>query len=239
MRILGIDTATESASCAVIDDGKVLGEIVFNYKKQHSVILMEMIDSILKNLKLDIIDIDAFAVSEGPGSFTGLRIGAATVKGLSQGTGKPLVGISTLDSLAFNMAFTSGIICPIMDALRGNVYTALYEFDGEVLVRKSDHLAISVDELIELLDGKNSPVCFIGDAVPLYRLKLSSSVREARFAPLHLNVAKAASLAELGRIKMENEGASDLHAFAPFYLRKPQAEREYEKKQRELPNERL
>ena len=239
MRILGIDTATESASCAVIDDGRVLGEIVFNYKKQHSVILMEMIDSILKNLKLDISDIDAFAVSEGPGSFTGLRIGAAAVKGMSQGTGKPLVGISTLDSLAFNMAFTSGIVCPIMDALRGNVYTALYEFDGEVLVRKSDYLAISVDELIELLDEKKSTVCFIGDAVPLYRVKLSSNVRHARFAPLHLNVAKAASLAELGRIKMEDKGASDLHAFAPFYLRKPQAEREYEKKQRELPNERL
>jgi tRNA threonylcarbamoyl adenosine modification protein YeaZ len=239
MIMLGIDTATESASCAVIDDGRMLGEIVFNYKKQHSVILMEMIDSILKNLKLDISDIDAFAVSEGPGSFTGLRIGAAAVKGLSLGTGKPLVGISTLDSLAFNMAFTSGIICPIMDALRGNVYTALYEFDGEVLVRKSDYLAISVDELIELLDEKNSPVCFIGDAVALYRVKLSSSVPDARFAPMHLNVAKAASLAELGRIKMEDNGASDLHAFAPFYLRKPQAEREYEKKQRELPNERL
>jgi tRNA threonylcarbamoyl adenosine modification protein YeaZ len=239
MIMLGIDTATESASCAVIDDGRMLGEIVFNYKKQHSVILMEMIDSILKNLKLDITDIDAFAVSEGPGSFTGLRIGAAAVKGLSLGTGKPLVGISTLVSLAFNMAFTSGIICPIMDALRGNVYTALYEFDGEVLVRKSDYLAISVDELIELLDEKNSPVCFIGDAVALYRVKLSSSVPDSRFAPMHLNVAKAASLAELGRIKMEDKGASDLHAFAPFYLRKPQAEREYEKKQRELPNERL
>lgn len=239
MKILGIDTATESASCAVIDDGKVLGEIVFNYKKQHSVILMGMIDSILKNLKLDINDIDGFAVSEGPGSFTGLRIGAAAIKGLSQGTGKPLVGVSTLDSLAFNMAFTSGIICPIMDALRGNVYTALYEFEGEALVRKSDYLAISVDELIELLDGNKSAVCFIGDAVPLYRVKLSLNVREARFAPLHLNVAKAASLAELGMIKLATKGASDLHSFAPFYLRKPQAEREYEKKQKELPNERL
>jgi len=239
MKILGIDTATESASCAVIESGKVLGEIVYNYKKQHSVILMEMIDSILKNLKLDITDIDAFAVSEGPGSFTGLRIGAAVVKGLSQGTGKPLVGVSTLDSLAFNMAFSSGIICPIMDALRGNVYTALYEFENEILVRKTDYLAISVDELIGMLDGKNSPVCFIGDAVSLYRVKLSQNVREARFAPLHLNVAKAASLAELGMIRLEGEGSSDLHTFAPFYLRKSQAEREYEKRLAEMPNEHL
>ncbi len=239
MKILGIDTATESASCAVLDDGKVLGEIIYNYKKQHSVILMEMIDTLLRNLKLDITDMDAFAVSEGPGSFTGLRIGAAAVKGLSQGTGKPLVGVSTLDSLAFNMAYSPGIICPIMDALRGNVYTALYEFENEILARKSEYLAISVDELIELLAAKNSPVCFIGDAVTLYRVKLSQNVREARFAPLHLNVAKAASLAELGMIKLRSEGAGDLHAFAPFYLRKSQAEREYEKKHGELPNERL
>jgi tRNA threonylcarbamoyladenosine biosynthesis protein TsaB len=239
MKILGIDTATESASCAVIDDGKVLGEIVFNYKKQHSVILMDMIDSILKSLKLDISDIDGFAVSEGPGSFTGLRIGTAAVKGLSQGTKKPLVGVSTLDSLAFNMAFTPGIICPIMDALRGNVYTAVYEFEGEALVRKSDYMVINLDKLIELLNDKNSPVCFIGDAVPLYRVKLSLNVRNPRFAPAHLNVAKAASLAELGMIKLTDKGARDLHTFAPFYLRKPQAEREYEKKQRELPNERL
>lgn len=239
MKILGIDTATEAATCAVMEDDRLLGEIVFNYKKQHSVILMEMIDSLLKNLKLDISELDGFAVSEGPGSFTGLRIGAAAVKGLSQGTKKPFAGISTLDSLAFNLAYTMGIICPVMDALRGNVYTALYEFEEENLVRKSDYLVISVEELINIMDEKGGPVCFVGDGTLLYKETLKSRIPDARFAPLHLNVAKASSLAELGMKKLKNNQAADLKTFAPFYLRKSQAEREYEKKQREIKNGQL
>lgn len=236
MKILGIDTATEAATCAVLDDDKLLGEIVFNYKKQHSVILMEMIDSLLKNLKLDIKDIDGFAVSEGPGSFTGLRIGAAAVKGLSQGTKKPFTGISTLDSLAFNLAYTQGTICPVMDALRGNVYTALYEFENEILVRESDYLVISVEELIGLINEKGCSVCFVGDGTLLHKEILKSAIPGARFAPLHLNVAKASSLAELGMRKLKNNEADDLKTFAPFYLRKSQAEREYDKKQKEIEN---
>ncbi|MHC1720510.1 MAG: tRNA (adenosine(37)-N6)-threonylcarbamoyltransferase complex dimerization subunit type 1 TsaB [Clostridiaceae bacterium] len=236
MKILGIDTATESATCAVMDDDKLLGEIVFNYKKQHSVILMEMIDSLLKNLKLDINDMDGFAVSEGPGSFTGLRIGAAAIKGLSQGTNKPFAGVSTLDSLAYNLAYTPGTICPVMDALRGNVYTALYEFEEETLIRKSDYLVIPIEELILLISEKGGPACFVGDGTLLYKEILESSIPDIKFAPLHLNVAKASSLTELGMKKLKNNEADNLKTFAPFYLRKSQAEREYEKKQREIKN---
>src|SRR3712207_4927086 len=142
MKILSIDSSTSSASCAILEDNKLLGEITLNDKKQHSVILMPLIDSLLKDLKLTINDIDAFAVSSGPGSFTGLRIGIATVKGLADGTGKPFVGISSLDGLAFNLAYSSGIICPIIDALRDNVYTALYSFEyGKLkkLTRSEEH----------------------------------------------------------------------------------------------------
>lgn len=237
MLILSVDTATESATCAVMDNKKLLGEIVFNYKKQHSVILMEIIDSLLNNLKLDISNIDGFVVSKGPGSFTGLRIGASTVKGLSQGTRKPFIGISTLDCLAFNLAYTPGIICPIMDALRGNVYTALYEFENETLVIKSDYLAISIEDLIKLLIEKEKPVCFIGDGVLIFKDILKANIRNASFAPLHLNVARASSMAELGMKKLEENICDDIYSFAPFYLRKSQAEREYEKKQRDIKNE--
>ena len=110
MKILSLDSATQSATCAILDDNKVLGEITFNYKKQHSQILMPMIDLLFKNTEMNIDDIDAFVASKGPGSFTGLRIGMATIKGLSQGTKKPFVTVSTLDSLAYNLAYTDGII---------------------------------------------------------------------------------------------------------------------------------
>jgi len=230
MIVLSIDSATESASCAVINDGKLLGDINFNYKKQHSVILMEMIDQLLKNVSLTISDIDGFVVSKGPGSFTGLRIGIATVKGLSHGTGKPFVGVSSLDGLAYNMAFTSGIICPIMDALRGNVYTALYKFNGTILERISDYMAISMDELIAMIKKENMQATFIGDAVHMYKEKLLSDLPMVQFAPTHLNLARAASLGELGFSSLALGLQEDINTFAPVYLRKSQAEREYEKK---------
>jgi tRNA threonylcarbamoyl adenosine modification protein YeaZ len=185
---------------------------------------------LLKNLKLEINDMDGFVVSEGPGSFTGLRIGAAAVKGLSQGVGRPFAGVSTLDSLAYNMAWTSGIVCPVLDALRGNVYSALYKFEKGDLERLSDYLVLSLEELVELLNEKREPVCFVGDAVPLYKDILQEKIMNASFAPANLNLARASALGELGMIKLKNnefEGSS----FAPFYLRKSQAEREYDKKQ--------
>ncbi len=230
MIVLSIDSATESASCAVLNDGKLLGDINFNYKKQHSVILMEMVDQLLKNVGLTISDVDGFVVSKGPGSFTGLRIGIATVKGLSHGTNKPFIGVSSLDGLAYNMAFTSGIICPIIDALRGNVYTALYKFNGAALVRISDYMAISMDELIDMIKKENTQATFIGDAVHIYRGKLLSDLPLVQFAPTHLNLARAASLGELGFSSLALGLQDDVNSFAPVYLRKSQAEREYEKK---------
>lgn len=229
MKILAIDTSTESASCAILEEGKLLGEINFNYKKQHSVILMEMIDLLLKNLKLDIKDIEGFVVSKGPGSFTGLRIGVSVIKGLSHSTGKPFIGVSTLDSLAYNMAYTSGIICPILDALRGNVYTALYTFEKDTLIMKTDYMVLSIEELIDKLNEIKMPVSFVGDGVPLYINILKDKIENTNFAPLNLNLARASSLGELGLIKLKN-GIYDDIAFGPLYLRKSQAEREYEKK---------
>lgn len=230
MKILSLDSSTSSATCAIIEDGKMLGEVTFNYKKQHSVLLMSMIDSLLSNLELTVNDLDGFAVSSGPGSFTGLRIGIATIKGLSQGSGKPFIGVSSLDALAFNMAYTSGIVCPIIDALRGNVYTALYRFEGTNFNKLTENLILPLDELIELLKGKNETVCFIGDASTIYREEIQKKFDHSMFAPAHLNVVKASSLGELGLNMLEHGEKSDLLSFAPSYMRKSQAEREYDRK---------
>lgn len=230
MIVLSVDSATESASCAVIDSSRLLGEITINNKKQHSTILMPMVDNLLKNLQLSINDIDGFIVSKGPGSFTGLRIGMSMIKGLSQGTNKPFVSVSSLDALAYNMAYTNGIICPILDALRDNVYTAAYSFDNEKLNRLTDYIALHIDELIIRLKEYNMPVTFIGDAVYKFKEKLQSSFESISFAPSHLNLVRASSLGEIG-VKLLSDGVKDdLYTSAPIYLRKPQAEREYEMK---------
>lgn len=238
MRVLSVDSSTATASCAVIEDGKLLGELTFNDKKQHSVILMSQIDYLLKGLNLDIEDIDGFVVSSGPGSFTGLRIGTASIKGLAQGLNKPLVGISSLDCLAYNLAYTDGVICPILDALRDNVYTALYKFDNGNLVRLTDYLAIHVDELISILQGQESnTVSFIGDGIPKFKEKLKNSFEHVYFSPAHLNFPRASSLGELGLQKLKNNLSDDLLSFSPIYLRKSQAEREYEDRVRMSVNE--
>lgn len=237
MKILSLDSATESATCAILDDNRILGEITFNYKKQHSLVLMPMIDELFNNTGMNIGDIDGFVASKGPGSFTGLRIGMSTIKGLSQGTKKPFVTISTLDSLAYNLAYTPGIICPILDALRDNVYTALYTFDNFKLTRTSDYMNISIEELINMLKEKNCNISFVGDGTFKFKERLMESLSGISFAPAHLNLAKASSLGELG-LKLLSKGIEDdIYASVPIYLRKPQAEREYEEKIRQMNNE--
>jgi len=237
MKILSIDSATQSATCAILDDNKVLGEITFNYKKQHSLVLMPIIDELFNNTGISISDIDAFVASKGPGSFTGLRIGMATVKGLSQGTGKPFVTVSTLDSLAYNLAYTNGVICPILDALRDNVYTALYTFNNDELTRISDYVNISIDELIIMLKEKDCCITFVGDGTEKFKEKLISNLPKVRFAPAHLNLSKASSLGELGLKLLSNGTVDDIYASVPIYLRLPQAEREYAEKMRLTKNE--
>lgn len=235
MKILSLDSSSESASCALLEDNKLLGEITFNYKKQHSVIIMPIIDSLLKNTETDITDIDGFVISKGPGSFTGLRIGMATIKGLSQGLNKPLTSVSSLDALAYNLAFSDGIICPIMDALRNTVYTSIYKFENNKLIRLCDYMAIHIDELIEKVKEYNCKVTFIGDGT--YKLKQhlidNLSGANLNFAPTHLNLVKASSLGELGLNSLNEGTAENIFALSPIYLKKSQAEREYEEKHKE------
>lgn len=227
MIILSIDSSSPVATAALIKDDELLGEYLINHKREHSVILMPMIQNLLSDHDIKISDIDGFVVSKGPGSFTGLRIGMATIKGLSFGTNKPYISISSLDALAYSLVNFKGIICPIMDALRDSVYTALYESDSNLLKRVTDYDALSLNELVELINSTNKDVIFVGDGVYKHKDFLINNIKNARFAPTHLNIIRASSLGEVG-MNLLKDGINDNSDSAPMYIKKPQAERELE-----------
>lgn len=230
MIVLSIDSATDAATAAVVSDNQILGEMNFANKKQHSVLIMPMIDGLLKSLDLTINDIDGFVISKGPGSFTGLRIGMATIKGLSLGSSKPYVSISSLDSLAYNLYGVSGIVCPIMDALRENVYCGLYRFENAEMIKFMDYDRLSLEDLVSKLKEFNEPVYFVGDGTKKYGDLLKNSLDNCFFAPNNLNYTRASSLGDLG-IKLLSQGIrDDINLSNPLYLRKSQAEREYDEK---------
>lgn len=227
MKILAIDTSALTATAAVLADDTLLGEISTTTKLTHSQTIMPMIDELLKKVSLDISDIDLFACSQGPGSFTGLRIGIGTVKGLAYGLGKKVVGVSTVEALAHNIAFTDCVISPIMDARRGQVYNALYKYNNGKLECKEAPRALSVEELCSELTEKT---IFVGDGVRVHREKISALLGDkALFAPPQNCLQRAGSVAYAAL----NKEALDAAELTAVYLRKPQAEREREEKNSE------
>lgn len=229
MIVLSIDSSSKVATVAILKDDVLLGEYILNDKREHSVILMPLIENLLKECNLTIDDIDGYVVSKGPGSFTGLRIGMATVKGMSFGNNKPYISISSLDALAYNLISFNGIICPIMDALRENVYTALYKNNNDSLEKIMDYTALDIDELVNLLKDKNEEVIFVGDGLYKHKKYICDNFPKAHFAPVHLNIIRASSLGELGLNLLKNGFCDDSNS-APIYLKKPQAERELERR---------
>ncbi len=224
MNILAIDTSALTATVAIVSDDILLGEISTTTKLTHSQTVMPMIDELLKKVSLDISDIDLFACSEGPGSFTGLRIGIGTIKGLAYGLGKEVVGVSTLEALAQNIAFTDLLISPIMDARRGQVYNALYKWNEGRLECLCPPRALSVEELCSGIDEKT---VFVGDGVRVYKEKITELLGEkAFFAPPQHCLQRAGSVA-FAALSKEPTDAATLTA---VYLRKPQAEREREER---------
>lgn len=226
MLILALDSTATTASTALVKDSKVLCEYTVNAGNTHSVTLLPMIENMLKTTCTELSDIDLFAASVGPGSFTGVRIGTATVKGLAFSKNVPCVGVSTLEALAYNLRGSGGIICPCMNARRGQVYTALFE-DGETLKRLTDDMAISIEELSQLLCDFEGEVRFCGDGYFLVS-HLSDKKTEER-----LTLQSAVSVALVAE-KLYN-AAPDKSVFThaslnPTYLRKPQAEREREER---------
>ena len=227
MRILALDSSGLVATVALIEDEQTLAEYTVNYKKTHSQTLLPMLDEVVKMMEFDLETIDAIAVSGGPGSFTGLRIGAATAKGLGLALNKPLIHIPTVDGMAYNMYGVSGLICPIMDARREQVYTGIYRFQNGNFEVIEPQMAISVQELLEKLNAYEENVTFLGDGVPVYQETLKQGLRvEYRFAPAHMNRQRAAAVGTLG-MQYYCEGKIETAAeHCPDYLRLSQAERE-------------
>lgn len=237
MRVLAIDSSGLTATVAVVEDTQTIAEYTVNFKKTHSQTLLPMIDDMAHMIDLDLNSIDAIAVAGGPGSFTGLRIGSATAKGLGLALKKPLIHVPTVDGLAFNLYGCEDIICPIMDARRNQVYTGMYTFtrrkaEGrhyselvfEVLEAQN---AAPVKALIERLNIHGRPVVFLGDGVPVYENMLANGLEVPySFAPAAMNRQRAAVVGTLG-IQYYKEGNFETAMeHQPEYLRVSQAERE-------------
>lgn len=229
--VIGIDTSGGVCSVAACSKGNLISEFSVNHKKTHSAMLVPMLDEMLKKADISLEEALLFAVASGPGSFTGLRIGAACAKGLALALNKPLVGVSTLDALSYNLVSSEEIVCPIMDARRNEVYTAAYDYKDEgmdaIIYPVIEPQAISIDLLVEKLNTIHRPVTFLGDGVFAYAEEIKNKAEfSISFAPTNLNLQRASSVAILGEYFYENGINRGDNPLQLSYLRRPQAERE-------------
>lgn len=233
MKILGIDSSGMVAGVAIVTDEVTVAEYEVDYKKTHSQTLMPMLDEIVRMTEQSMEDIDAIAVAAGPGSFTGLRIGAATAKGLAMALDIPIVEVPTCRALAYNLWGFGGIVCPIMDARRSQVYTGIYSYTDGTQVTVMEQTAMSIEELADCLDEMvtDAPVVFTGDGVSVYRQRLDELLDIPHlYAPVHMARQRAASVAALGGLLFGEGRIVSADDMKPVYLRKSQAEREREAK---------
>lgn len=227
---LGIDTANTPLSVAIVKDGQLLFEENASVAINHSLRAMPAIEEVFSKVNLTSSDIDAIAVSEGPGSYTGVRIGVTIAKTLAWTLEKPLIGISSLKTIAMNGLFFHGLICPLIDARRGNVYAGVYESDSEKLTSIIEDGHYSIDELITLLEDYEGEILFIGKDVSSYKEQLIKKIgKRAMIAPLHFNLPRASSLIYAAQ---QLETAEDVHHFVPEYRRIAEAEANWLKAQR-------
>ena len=236
MKMLALDSSGLVASAAIVEDDVLIAEYTTDYKKTHSQTLLPMLDEIRQMIDLDLHTIDAIAISAGPGSFTGLRIGAATAKGLGLALNLPLVEVPTLEGLAYNLWGTDKLVCPIMDARRNQVYTGIYEFrkteEEFTMHAVKEQCAIAVDELVDELNRLGREVIFLGDGVPVYREQILQKLKvSCAFAPAANNRQRAASVASLGAVYYAQGKTVTAAEHEPEYLRKSQAEREREEQE--------
>lgn len=233
MNLLGIDASGVAGSVSYMKDGKLAGEYYICDKLTHSQTIMPMLEHMKALLQIDLESIDAIAVTAGPGSFTGLRIGVTAAKTLALALNKPIIGIPTLDVMAHGMVYTDYEICPIMDARRNQVYTALYKWEEGQLARLTDHRAMDMTAYLEELKQRGTNIIFLGDGVSAYETTIKEALGDkAVFAPSFLNLQHASVLLEIAKAKYENGEVEDPNLFAPMYLRKSQAEREKEEREK-------
>ncbi len=223
MKILALDSTALTASVALCEDDRLLGEYTIQNGNTHSETLLPMIESLLKFFSITANDIDLFAAAAGPGSFTGVRIGAATVKGLAFDTQKPCLGVSTLSALAYNLAHINGLICPVMNARRAQVYTALFRCTDGVLERLMPDSAIAITELDQHLAAFEEPVHLCGDGYDITAARLTHAMIST---PERLRHQSAFSVAQIARAAYLDGTATSDTEMVPTYLRPSQAERE-------------
>lgn len=235
MKILALDSSGLVASVAIVEDDNLIAEYTVNYKKTHSQTLLPMMDEIIRMTETDLGSVDAIAVAKGPGSFTGLRIGAATAKGLGLVLKKPVIGIPTVEGLAMNLYGTNSLICPLMDARRNQVYTGIYKFLDGRLKSVKEQMPIGIEEIIDALNIIGQEVIFLGDGIPVYKdMIVRSMTVPYHFAPAHVNKQRASAIGVRAIEYLENGLYASADEFEPEYLRLSQAEREQlEKNQKE------
>jgi len=222
MRILAVDTATTSCSVAIVDKTSFLSEFTLDREETHSKHLMDMIKAALKMSGLNFSDLDGFAVNRGPGSFTGMRIGISTIKGLAVASEKPVVGVSSLETLALQVSYSRDLICPILDARRGEVYFSRYRFPNGHLKKQTKERVAPPDQAV---DDLNESCLFVGNGALLYKEMILEKMGEfASFAPLIQNTIRASTIAYLSMAKFENNDTDDIEKILPYYIRKSDAE---------------
>ncbi len=232
LKILAIDSSGITASCAITEDDTVLAEYTVSYKKTHSETLMPMIDAVCSMTDTDIALIDAVAVAKGPGSFTGLRIGSATAKGIAGAAGKPVIPVPTVDALAMNLWGCEDIIVPLMDARRNETYSGIYTFENGRLKTIREQNAGPVDDVIRELGIIGKRVVFLGDGVPVFRDRIEEKLKTGHlFAPASCNRQRASCVGVLAAIYHSEGRYESASAHKPEYLRMSQAERERMKKE--------
>lgn len=231
MKILAIEASGPVAGCAVLEDGQLVADYNIQYKKKHSQSLVPMLDEIKSILELDLKSVDAVAIAKGPGSFTGLRIGVATAKGIGLAIDSSIIPVPTVDAIAYNLYAVDGLICPLMDARRQQVYTGIYEWRQTRFSVLREQCVIPVAEVAADLNARGRRVVFLGDGVPVYSEALKEMMEVPyTFAPAHLSNQRAAAVASLAWSYWEQQGEScmiSVDDFRPEYLRMAQAEQEH------------
>ncbi|MCI5730830.1 MAG: tRNA (adenosine(37)-N6)-threonylcarbamoyltransferase complex dimerization subunit type 1 TsaB [Eubacterium sp.] len=227
MKILGIDSSGLVATVAIQSNDILVGEYTIHNKKTHSQTLLPMIQDMLRMAEVPVEELDAIAVAAGPGSFTGLRIGAATAKGLGQALNIPLVAVPSLEGLAYNLAGADALVCPIMDARRNQAYYGIYDVSGEMPVVVAEQDAAPIDTVLQKVRETGREIIFVGDGVPVFANRIAEEEGLAyRLGADNVRYQKASSVAALGRKYMEQGKGVPAERFVPIYLRLSQAERE-------------
>lgn len=226
MLIIAVESSASPSSCALFKDGTIISDMRTNVKLTHSQTLMPMVENMLKITNTSVSDIDVFAVTHGPGSFTGIRIGIAAVKGMALSYNRPCIGLSTLEVIAHNMSYFNGIICSVMDARREQVYNAMFNCNGNYLDRITDDRAISIEDLGHEIEAINKPCILVGDGAEVCYNRLRENNGKIFIAPANLRYQNASAAAKLAFEYYSQGQAVSAAELNPVYLRLPQAQRE-------------